>query len=215
MQNLTKSLNTLSTPNLDRLALFESTGFNLRAFADAAKLSTLNALKFIDEPEVQAALDEYDQAFDAVFTRTQKHAHLVALKSLTEALTQSTDPVERRRIANLLLRFTAARIKSLPAPAPADASPIEHHAPTKPPNHINLPTIPFSPDTFLPTDPTSQLAYLTTLRSNLAASMAYAAGNINTLDNRANSGKPASPVAPQRTTTSKTSPPPQAPVRSA
>jgi|GEM_PF-3574249 len=185
MQNLTKSLNTLSTPNLDRLALLESTGFNLRAFADAAKLSTLNALKFIDEPEVQAALDEYDQAFDAVFTRTQKHAHLVALKSLTEALTQSTDPVERRRIANLLLRFTAARIKSLPVPTPAAASPSENHAPTQPPNHINLPTlsalVPASAP-FLPPDSRASP------RANPAASLAASAGNIVSHQNPKHAG---------------------------
>ena len=189
MQNLTKSLNTLSTPNLDRLALLESTGFNLRAFADAAKLSTLNALKFIDEPEVQAALDEYDQAFDAVFTRTQKHAHLVALKSLTEALTQSTDPVEQRRIANLLLRFTAIRIKSLPAPAAAAASPSENHAPPQPPNHINLPTLPALSPALVPASapflpPDSRASPL----ANPAATLAASAGNISPRPNPKHAG---------------------------
>jgi len=177
MQTLTKSLSALSSLHLERLALLESTGFNLGTFAEAAKISTLNALKFIDEPEVQAALNEYDRAFDTVFTRAQKHAHLIALKSLSEALIETTDPVERRRIANLLLRFTAAKIKSLSAPTPpADAD--QNHTSTQSANHIHLPTIPAlvpssTQAAFFPADPVSSLL------ANPAAKLAASAGNIN------------------------------------
>jgi len=51
-----------------------------------------------------------------------KKACLVSINFLAETLRETTDPVERRGIANLRLRITAARLKALPAPAAADRS---------------------------------------------------------------------------------------------
>ena len=109
MEALTNIINTLSSEQQIRLRQFQEAGFNLREFAQVAKISVIDAAVCVSDPLMQAALDAFDVISTQSFERAAASARSTVLVTLRSALAATSDLIEARRISTLILRCAGPR----------------------------------------------------------------------------------------------------------
>lgn len=98
----------LSPRELELLAAFLAAGFDLQTLIDRLNLTPQETLDFAASEPIRARLHAL-KAFTDLATHLANHRRRRnALLALDEVLTSTTNPIERRRAATAILRFTSA-----------------------------------------------------------------------------------------------------------
>lgn len=147
MEALTKLLNALNPIERRQLHLYEEASFNLRSFAAKAQLSLLDAAAFVSQPSIEDVLALLDVVVFRSFQRAAATARTVVLETLRSALSATTDLIEARRVATLLLRCAGrAPTKSTSPDTPPEDTPENPRGSPPQGNRPSTPT-PTSPGT--------------------------------------------------------------------
>ncbi len=115
----------LSPRELELLAAFIAVDFDLQALIAEFSLSPSDTLDFLESEPIRARLQSikrFTDLADHLFNSRQRRA---AISALSAILSITTDPIERRRAATAILRFTSptTRRSGAAAPRSTDADP--------------------------------------------------------------------------------------------
>ncbi len=113
----------LSPRDLELLAAFILAGFDLHAFAASTSLQPLELLDFVESAPIRARLRSIKAFTDLADHLAASRPRRSALLALHDLLASTRDPIERRRAATAILRFSSPPSPRAPQPSrPASSS---------------------------------------------------------------------------------------------